>query len=566
MPGAWHKHDRNASPRPKHGPWRRRGWNQVRCFSCCGDRHLEFECGQTFVYLIGVFCAILAIHNATAVPWFALVTPATDAHPETGKPSYGMESAPNWHALVGYRGVKLWPDPALFLGPHAALLSILLMAYATWWVRYMLVRGMSKSVVGKRSSRPSDDAPETRSSASRRSDDEQHVAPAEISSAAVIQLHRERQVFGASFLLFAHAVPIVSAGRPGMPNLGTWRVWIGLCLSVVGGLSVYGDKGHVKYVCRPLGDIAFVIIQVVVLSEAIPEFFEVASGVVSWIGFSTFATDLEGTCEHMWCDRIDPDVGWIPQGGEAGNHPHPLSGHGPYSGFWWGAAVGPTICCVLLLWFGRVTQGVLFPKQPTREEQLRAVGNYHTVGGDHSASMSSIPGEGQIVRAAVRKTNADVALERLDFLVSRTPAAADVVWISAAIVPNMITAWYIFRVATEAEKSTTCLEEYQIPGFSGDAIGDKPIYNNPAAEAVELGWTGLIHALRLYGICQVINTVVLMFLGIGVFCELKSSCFLGVVGTVCMLVPNVVFIVSLSLSLLSIATSSLGYICFAFTF
>eukprot|EP01043_Picozoa_sp_COSAG02_P050384 COSAG02_NODE_5173_length_4572_cov_2.069528_1_plen_499_part_10 len=482
----------------------------MRCFSCCGDRHLEFECAHTFVYLIGIFCMVLAIHNATAVPWFALVTPATDAHPGTGKPRYGMESAPHWHALVGYRGVKLWPNPALFLGPHSALLSILLMAYAKWWIRYMLARDILKSVVGKRSSRSSDDGAEASSSASRRSDAEHQVPPAEISSAVETKVHRQGQIFGASFLLFVHAVPIVSSGRPGMPNLGPWRVWIGLCLSVVGALSVWADKGDAKHVCIPLGDIAFVIVQVIVFSEAIPEFFEAVSGVVSWIGFSTFATDLQSACEHMWCDRIDPDVGWKPQGGEAGNHPHPLSGHGPYSGFGWEAAVGPAICCVLLLWFGRVTRGLVFPKRLTREEQLSAAGSYHTLGADHSAaSMSSYSGQDQMEWVGC----AEMALQRFTSLLSSTPVAADVAWISAAIFLNIVTGWYILRVATEAEHSATCLEDYQIPGFSGDEIGDKPIYNAAAAETVEHGWVALIRSLRLYGICQMTNTVVLMFLG-----------------------------------------------------
>jgi len=370
---------------------------------------------------------------------------------------------------------------------------------------------------------------------------------------------RERQVFGASFLLFAHAVPIVSSGLPGMPNLGPWRVWVGLCLSAVGALSVGADKGDAKDVCISLGHIAFVMVQVIVLSEAIPEFFEVVSGVVSWVGFSTFATDLEGACEHVWCDRIDPDAGWKPQGGEAGNHPHPLSGHGPYSGFAWGAAVGPAICCVLLLWFGRVTRGLLFPKQLTREEQLREVGSYHTVGADHSASTSSYPGQDQMVGVSAQRTCAEMALQRFTFLLSSTPAAADVAWISAAIVPNIVTGWYILRVATEAAHFATCLEDYQVPGFSGDGFGDKPIYNAAGAETVEHGWAALIRALRLYGICQMINTVVLVFLGIGIFCELKSSCFLGVAGTVSMLVPNAVLIVSLRLLLMSSATGSLGY-------
>ena len=354
------------SPRPKRGPWRRRSdaCENIQCFSCCGDRHIEFECKNTIVYLIGVFCALLAIHNVTAVPWFALVAPATSANPDSGEPSYGMESAPNWHALLGYRGVKLWPDPALFLGPHAALLSILLMAYATWWVRYMQGRDLIKSVVGKRSSRHSDAereavsaereavSAEVSATPSRLSDAETEAA-AETTSTAVTELQWERQIFGASFLLFAHAVPVVSSGRPGMPNLGPVRVWLGLCFSFVGILSVYADKGDLNVLCRPFRGIAFVVVQIIVLSEAIPEFFEVAGGVFSWIGFSTFSIELEGTCERVWCDRIDPAVGWIPQGGEAGNHPHPLSGRGPYSGFSWGTVVGPTICGLLLLWFGR---------------------------------------------------------------------------------------------------------------------------------------------------------------------------------------------------------------------
>ena len=54
--------------------------------------------------------------------------------------------------------------------------------------------------------------------------------------------------------------------------------------------------------------------------------------------------------------------------------------------------------------------------------------------------------------------------------------------------------------------------------------------------------------------CQLINSAVLIFLAVGIAWEVKPSCVLGVSGTFCMLVPNVVLLVSLRLPLSSIDT------------
>lgn len=478
--GGQRPHNDLQSPRPQRGPWRLRNERSDRhCFSFCGDRHVEFSCKQTFVYLIGGICALLSFHNMTAVPWFVLTTPATNVDPETGSPRWGMESAPNWHALLGYRGAKLWPDPALFLGPHTALLSIVLIAYASWWVRYVPAHAMLKSVVQKASSQPAEpeklfsradtvfvgqdgkvrrtestkdvydvewflydlvdgcldlpfnfadgardcqadvDRPlydktsgnligitihENNRVGTRMETKSQHICfdnplkrrinrheatPAETTSTAATILPQQSAVLG-SFLLFAHAVPIVLGGRPGLPNLGPIQVWVGLCLTIVvfiviamsGFVEATDSKEAAPERCTArefhgwLGAIGFLGLQAVVLSEAIPDFFGVVSGVISWIGFTPIATDLEGDCRYGWCDRMDPGHGWMPQGGEAGNRPHPLSGRGPYSGSAWGAIVSPAICVLLLLWYCRVAHYLLCPKRLGREDQLKMAGIY----------------------------------------------------------------------------------------------------------------------------------------------------------------------------------------------
>lgn len=86
--------------------------------------------------------------------------------------------------------------------------------------------------------------------------------------------------------------------------------------------------------------------------------------------------------------------------------------------------------------------------------------------------------------------------------------------------------------------------------FSGER-GDKPIYNVGAAETVENDWAELLDSLHLCGMCQLINSAVLICLAVGIAWEVKPSCVLGVSGTFCMLVPNVVLLVSLRQLLLA---------------
>ena len=408
---------------------------------------MEFSCGRIFGYLIGVFCAVVSVNSATQVPWFALMQPATDLDPD-GMPSYGMESAPNWHAFLGYRGVKLWADPALFLGPHAALLAILLMGYATWWTRDiyrviaigMSVRGHKASSFAPSDAERADEQLRRAAQLARDEEGRELEAPAETTATEL----REGPFVWASFFLYAHALPTVLGDRPGLPNLGPLQAYLGMCLSSVGLLSLlartlvpwyierevqklrnivgtpflpeaklhlmcrkygvrvidangnpFSDESLVEqlvpeiteekswltknWCCGPPRIIAFFATQILVLSEVVPDFTEICDGVWAWVGFTTIAQELEGECERGWCDRLDPEVGWMPQGvGEEGNHPHRLSGHGPYAGYAAaGAVIGRVICALLLLWWCRVTKDLLCPGQQSRTAQLAHAGTYH---------------------------------------------------------------------------------------------------------------------------------------------------------------------------------------------
>ena len=65
-----------------------------------------------------LFC--LAAYNLSKLFWYLGVFPI---------PSYGLEISIPFHALIGYRGLKLCSHPVLFLAPHTILGSSLLTIY-----------------------------------------------------------------------------------------------------------------------------------------------------------------------------------------------------------------------------------------------------------------------------------------------------------------------------------------------------------------------------------------------------------------------------------------------------
>ena len=424
------------SPRPERGPWRKRERGGLTCTSCCGDEGIEFDCKRYFIWLIGAFFTVLSVHNATQVPWFALERPSTDTHPDPD--AGGLEAAPNWHALLGYRGAKLWADPALFHAPHAALLAIILMMLAVSWLRFRgQGREMLDAVQGRRVFHLSDHEladPELAPGPDPRAGEEDEEIEVGFTGQSL-----DKPFVTAALLMFLHALPVV--GKHGLPHLGPAPVWIGLVFSLLGSLTVLArsivekkiDGGLAKQkkgvlphmpeeqlhkMCRehgvrivdgnahlfsiaalldsliplmrnvqtdkydrlwkPLLALCWTVIGAVVLSEAVPEFYEVIAGVLSWVGLSTISTDLAGDCERVWCDRVDPDSGWLVPGG--GDLPHELSGHGPYAWFggaislsvaswawnWADQCVGAVISTALLIWWCRLTKRLLCASNATR--------------------------------------------------------------------------------------------------------------------------------------------------------------------------------------------------------
>ena len=228
------RHNAVHSPRPHRGPWRKRDkHNCPTCTSCFGDVEVEFDCCAYLVWIVGAFFALLSVDNATQVPFFAIQRPATDAHPaEAGdSPSYGLETAPNWHALLGFRGSKLWADPALFYGPHRALLAVLLMMLAVSWLRFHSHgRDMHKTVQGRRMFHLSDNEladPELAPSPDPRAEEGEEI------EAGFDGVSLNKPFTVAAVLMFLHALPIVAGNKPGgLPHLGFWAVVIGLVFSL----------------------------------------------------------------------------------------------------------------------------------------------------------------------------------------------------------------------------------------------------------------------------------------------------------------------------------------------
>ena len=392
-------HNDLHSPR-KTGPWRKQ--DEFRCCGlpcgacggpthgshrgcscgplCCNSNDSEFI-GQIVVrHVLGWLAAIMAVHNASKVPFYALAD----------VPSYGSETAPNWHWLIGYRGRKLWADPSLFMGPHCALLAIFLAIFA-----------------------------------------------------AVLLRHDRDKSFGAGFIhpaftatalaLLLHSLPVCTRTWGGtgdaLPHLGHWRVWLGMWGCLIAALAwllgKMGQEAHLKYLesrkqkrsektleqlrqecadhmetveegrrvplaspdrrgerpdyyddedelrtrleqadqekfesrgkrhddlLRFLRGLSWWMVVPQLLYEAIAEFFDVCSAVVAWLDFSGFsAEELEGECVHMWCDRFRPGIGWIAL---EGDEPHPLSGTGPYADISDSIPIlGPVLCMALFFLF-----------------------------------------------------------------------------------------------------------------------------------------------------------------------------------------------------------------------
>jgi hypothetical protein len=67
------------------------------------------------------FLLFLAVYNLSKLPWYLGAAPI---------PSYGLETSIPLHPLIGYRSLKLWSHPVLFLAPHAIMGSSLLIMYA----------------------------------------------------------------------------------------------------------------------------------------------------------------------------------------------------------------------------------------------------------------------------------------------------------------------------------------------------------------------------------------------------------------------------------------------------
>jgi hypothetical protein len=71
--------------------------------------------------LFSLLLFVLAGYNLSKLPWYLGLAPI---------PSYGFEASLPFHALIKYRGSKLWSHPVLFLAPHAVMGSTLLILYA----------------------------------------------------------------------------------------------------------------------------------------------------------------------------------------------------------------------------------------------------------------------------------------------------------------------------------------------------------------------------------------------------------------------------------------------------
>ena len=67
------------------------------------------------------FLLFLAVYNLSKLPWYLGAAPI---------PSYGLETSIPLHPLIGYRSLKLWSHPVLFLAPHTIMGSSLLILYA----------------------------------------------------------------------------------------------------------------------------------------------------------------------------------------------------------------------------------------------------------------------------------------------------------------------------------------------------------------------------------------------------------------------------------------------------
>ena len=70
---------------------------------------------------------VLAAYNLSKLPWYLGFVPI---------PSYGLEASMPFHLLMGYRGIKLWSHPVLFLAPHTIMGSSLLILHAMYLLDY----------------------------------------------------------------------------------------------------------------------------------------------------------------------------------------------------------------------------------------------------------------------------------------------------------------------------------------------------------------------------------------------------------------------------------------------